>query len=72
MTVTGPATSSDPSTSDPSSTDEVVDELRTFLEENWDPELTVREWWQRLAGTKRHRAPANGTIPALSAPTRAA
>jgi len=61
MTVTGPATSSDPSTSDPSSTDEVVDELRTFLEENWDPELTVREWWQRLglAGWSAPGLPTN-------------
>ncbi len=30
------------------STEEVVDELRTWLEENWDPDLSVREWWQRL------------------------
>ena len=28
--------------------DELVDELRTWLEENWDPDLTVGEWWQRL------------------------
>jgi len=28
--------------------DELIDELRTWLEENWDPELTVGEWWQRL------------------------
>src|SRR4051795_3914521 len=27
---------------------ELVDELRTWLEENWDPDLTVGEWWQRL------------------------
>lgn len=30
------------------STELVVDELRTWLEENWDPEITVREWWQRM------------------------
>src|SRR4051794_2290517 len=24
------------------------DELRAWLEENWDPDLTVREWWERL------------------------
>jgi alkylation response protein AidB-like acyl-CoA dehydrogenase len=32
----------------PSSQDELIDELRTWLEDNWDPELTVGEWWQRL------------------------
>ncbi len=26
----------------------LVDELRTWLEENWDPDLTVGEWWERL------------------------
>lgn len=26
----------------------LVDELTTWLEENWDPELTVGEWWERL------------------------
>jgi alkylation response protein AidB-like acyl-CoA dehydrogenase len=27
---------------------DVVDEVRTWLEENWDPDLTVAEWWERL------------------------
>jgi alkylation response protein AidB-like acyl-CoA dehydrogenase len=27
---------------------DVIDELRTWLEENWDPDLTVGEWWERL------------------------
>jgi hypothetical protein len=27
----------------------VEDELRSWLAEHWDPELTVREWWHRLA-----------------------
>ena len=27
---------------------ELRTELRTWLEENWDPDLTVREWWERL------------------------
>jgi len=27
---------------------DVVDEVRAWLEENWDPELTVGEWWERL------------------------
>jgi alkylation response protein AidB-like acyl-CoA dehydrogenase len=25
-----------------------VDELQSWLEENWDPDLTVGEWWERL------------------------
>jgi alkylation response protein AidB-like acyl-CoA dehydrogenase len=25
-----------------------VDELRSWLEDNWDPDLTVGEWWERL------------------------
>jgi alkylation response protein AidB-like acyl-CoA dehydrogenase len=29
-------------------TDDVVDELRSWLEGQWDPELTVGEWWERL------------------------
>jgi alkylation response protein AidB-like acyl-CoA dehydrogenase len=28
--------------------DEVLDELRAWLDENWDPDLTVGEWWERL------------------------
>ena len=27
---------------------DLIDELRTWLEENWDPDLTVGEWWDRL------------------------
>jgi alkylation response protein AidB-like acyl-CoA dehydrogenase len=34
----------------PSTTDEFLDELRTWLQENWDPDLTVGEWWERLGG----------------------
>src|SRR3546814_13583723 len=29
------------------STDAVA-EVRAWLEENWDPDLTVAEWWERL------------------------
>jgi alkylation response protein AidB-like acyl-CoA dehydrogenase len=28
--------------------DELVDELRAWLEQNWDPDLAVGEWWERL------------------------
>ncbi len=27
---------------------ELLDELQAWLEENWDPDLTVGEWWERL------------------------
>jgi alkylation response protein AidB-like acyl-CoA dehydrogenase len=27
---------------------DVITELRAWLEENWDPDLTVAEWWNRL------------------------
>lgn len=36
--------------------DPVVDELTDFLETNWDPDLTVAEWWDRL-GTSGWAAP---------------
>jgi alkylation response protein AidB-like acyl-CoA dehydrogenase len=29
-------------------TDDLVDELRSWLDDNWDPDLTVAAWWQRL------------------------
>ena len=29
--------------------DEVRDEVRRFVAEAWDPELTLAEWWDRLA-----------------------
>ena len=38
MTVTAPA---------PDTTD-LLDELRAWLADNWDPDLTVRAWWERL------------------------
>ena len=28
--------------------DDVTEEVRTWLEENWDPDLTVAQWWERL------------------------
>jgi alkylation response protein AidB-like acyl-CoA dehydrogenase len=28
--------------------DEVLDELRAWLDDNWDPDLTVGQWWERL------------------------
>ncbi|MEO9224160.1 MAG: acyl-CoA dehydrogenase family protein [Acidimicrobiales bacterium] len=29
-------------------TDDLTDELRSWLEDNWDPDLTVGQWWERL------------------------
>jgi alkylation response protein AidB-like acyl-CoA dehydrogenase len=39
----------------------LIDELTTWLEENWDPELTVGEWWERLgmAGWAAPMLPTN-------------
>ena len=28
--------------------DDVRSEIKAWIEESWDPELTMREWWQRL------------------------
>jgi len=44
---------------DTSDTDELLDELRSWLADNWDPDLTVGEWWERL-GTSGWAAP---TLP---------
>ena len=35
-------------TATPGSSEGLVDELRSWLELNWDPDLTVGEWWERL------------------------
>jgi alkylation response protein AidB-like acyl-CoA dehydrogenase len=29
-------------------TDELLSDLRAWLKDNWDPDLTVGEWWERL------------------------
>src|SRR5687767_1170498 len=40
---------------------DLVDELRAWLEENWDPDLTVGQWWERLgmAGWSAPMLPAD-------------
>jgi alkylation response protein AidB-like acyl-CoA dehydrogenase len=38
------------------STDTVLEELDAWLTDNWDPDLTVRAWWERL-GLARWSAP---------------
>ena len=30
------------------STEAVFEELDGWLDDNWDPELTVRQWWERM------------------------
>ena len=49
-------------------TDELVDELTSWLEDNWDPDLTVGEWWQRLglAGWSAPGLPTNAYGRGLS------
>ncbi|HEY4375885.1 MAG TPA: acyl-CoA dehydrogenase family protein [Acidimicrobiales bacterium] len=45
----------------PASGDELIDELRAWLEGNWDADLTVAEWWERLglAGWAAPTLPTN-------------
>jgi alkylation response protein AidB-like acyl-CoA dehydrogenase len=33
-----------------SATEQLRDEVRAWLEQHWDPELTVEEWWSLVAG----------------------
>jgi alkylation response protein AidB-like acyl-CoA dehydrogenase len=33
----------------PRGADEVASEVRAWLKDNWDPELSLAEWWERLA-----------------------
>ncbi len=53
---------------DTTSTADVVDELTAWLESNWDPELTVGEWWQLLglAGWSAPSLPTNAYGRGLS------
>ncbi len=45
----------------PPAGDSILDELHEWLTENWDPELTVAEWWERLglAGWAAPTLPTN-------------
>jgi alkylation response protein AidB-like acyl-CoA dehydrogenase len=51
-----------------SAVDDLVEELRTWLEENWDPDLTVAQWWERLglAGWSAPTLPTNAYGRGLS------
>jgi alkylation response protein AidB-like acyl-CoA dehydrogenase len=48
-------------TATPLQTDELLSELRSWLQQNWDPDLTVGEWWERLglAGWSAPGLPTN-------------
>ena len=35
-------------TNDTATSDDVITELRDWLVDNWDPEITVGQWWERL------------------------
>jgi alkylation response protein AidB-like acyl-CoA dehydrogenase len=50
------------------STDELLSELRAWLENNWDPELTVAQWWERmgLAGWSAPGLPTNAYGKAMA------
>ncbi len=43
-------------TTDAPPADDVLDAIRSWLHDNWDPDLTVAEWWERL-GTAGWSAP---------------
>ena len=49
-------------------TDELLNELRAWLNDNWDPDLTVAEWWQRLglAGWSAPGLPTNAYGKAMA------
>src|SRR5438128_2761515 len=53
--------------------DEVGVELKSWLEENWDPEITLAEWWERLglAGWAAPSLPENAYGRGLSRPDAA-
>ena len=50
------------------STDQVIAELDDWLSSNWDPDLTVGAWWERLglAGWSAPTLPANAYGRGLS------
>jgi alkylation response protein AidB-like acyl-CoA dehydrogenase len=48
-------------TATPLQTDDLLSEVRSWLQQNWDPDLTVGEWWERLglAGWSAPSLPSN-------------
>ena len=61
-------------TPEPATTsDDLIAELRAWLEQNWDPDITVGEWWERLglAGWASPMLPTNAYGRGLSRPEAA-
>ena len=50
------------------STDELLSDLRAWLKQNWDPDLTVGDWWERLgmAGWSAPGLPTNAYGKAIA------
>ena len=49
----------------------VREEVRAWLAESWDPDLTVAEWWERLHALRLRRADlARGRLRARVQPRR--
>ena len=51
-----------------STTDDPLAEVRSWIEENWDPDLSVEQWWERLglAGWSSALLPPNAYGRGLS------
>ncbi len=58
---------------EPTTSDALIDELHAWLEKNWDPDITLAEWWERLglAGWAAPTLPENAYGRALSRPDAA-
>jgi alkylation response protein AidB-like acyl-CoA dehydrogenase len=58
---------------EPTTSDALIDELRAWLESNWDPDITLAEWWERLglAGWAAPTLPENAYGRNLSRPDAA-
>jgi alkylation response protein AidB-like acyl-CoA dehydrogenase len=54
-------TTTTPEAAGKSGSDDIVEEINSWLAENWDPDITVAEWWQRLglAGWSAPSLPEN-------------
>jgi len=55
---------------EPTTSDALIDELHAWLEQNWDPEITLAEWWERLglSGWAAPTLPENAYGRGLSRP----
>jgi alkylation response protein AidB-like acyl-CoA dehydrogenase len=51
MATTAPTASSDVPSEESADQDELIVELKAWLDQNWNPDLTVGEWWDRLGSS---------------------